>query len=324
MAPTLFLQHQAEYSNAGELIKQGLTQGSLKAVWTGLLKFKLGGNHPLILSLTFIISALWFSILAKITSNAFTLRTIIFGLIAILLGLLSTHATLVSVIWHSDIQGFTEGEGRMQNLLFCVASVGFREETIKLLFFLPLVPFLYRTPNPALILFTASCVGLGFAVQENTTYLGNLSRGLTANFLHIALTGTLGYAFCRFLYTPKREWDRLLGTYLGVIFIHGLNNFLAGGGAGTSIFAIMVFAYICYYFFDLVVTHCPEKRQTISPLAVFILGSATVFGSSLVVLATTMPTFHTTIALSAPGILGSAILMFIYINRLRLQFKIQS
>lgn len=317
--PELFPDHKAQLGNAGHLIEQGLVDKSWGEVFHGLHFFKIGGGHPVIWSLTFLLTALWFTILAKITFNTFSLRTFIFGTVAILLGFLSTAVTLVSAIWHTDIQGFSPGIDRIQNLWFYIASVGFREETIKLIFFLPLTPLLYRTRNPALILFTASCIGLGFAAQENTIYLGasTLSRCVTANFLHIALTGTLGYAFCRFLYTPKKEWDRLIATYLGVIFIHGLYDHLATGGEGASIFVIIVFAYTCYYFFDLVAKHCNAKRQPISPLAVFTLGCAIIFGSSFVALATGVPTFHIAVTSAAPDLLGSATLMFIYINRLR-------
>jgi len=317
--PELFPNHKTELFLAGQSIQQGLLQQSWGDVFHGLSLFKLGGGHLIIKCLTCLLTALWFTILAKITYNTFGIRTVVFGGLAVLLGFCSTAVTLVSAIWHTDVQGFTEGTDRMQNLLFYVASVGFREETIKLLFFLPLTPFLYRTRTPGLILFTASCVGLGFAAQENTIYLGasTLSRCVTANFLHIALTGTLGYAFCRFLYTPKKEWDRLIATYLGVVFVHGLYDHLATGGEGASIFVIIVFAYTCYYFFDLVAKHCDGKRHPISPLAIFTLGCAVIFGSSFAVLATGLPSFHLAVTTAAPDLLGSAILMFIYINRLR-------
>ena len=54
------------------------------------------------------------------------------------------------------------------------------------------------------------------------------------NFFHIALTGTLGFAFCRFLYTPRAEWNRFLATYILVIVVHGAYDFLFGHSSGVA------------------------------------------------------------------------------------------
>lgn len=317
----MFFTTAAHFSKTSALIEAALRARDWDGLLEAMFRMSYGGNEPVVWLLTLLVAGLWFWILIKITYNAYQARAVLFGLIALTLGFASTTVTLVSAIWHSQIQGFTTDGSFLGDLTYYIGSVGFREETIKLLFFLPLTPFLYRTREPRLILFTAACVGLGFAAQENVLYAnlmgGTLTRYVTANFLHIALTAILGYAFCRFLYTPRQEWERLIMTYLGVIVVHGLYNTTVGSlGEAGGLLGIMLFAYLCYYFFELMDKSCPEKRQLVSPLGVFVPGCAMIFGITFVAASGAL-SIRGAITATTPELLGALPLMFIYINRFR-------
>lgn len=317
----MFFTTASHFSKTSALMEAALRSRDWSGLLEAMFRISYGGNEPIVWLLTLLVAGLWFWILIKITYNAYQIRAVLFGLAALLLGFASTTVTLVSAIWHSEIQGFTSDGSLVSEIIYYVGSVGFREETIKLLFFLPLTPFLYRTREPRLILFTAACVGLGFAAQENVLYMnlagGTLTRYITANFLHIALTAILGYAFCRFLYTPRKEWEKLIMTYLGVIVVHGMyNTTIASMGDIGALLGIMVFAYLCYYFFDLMDKSCQEKRQLISPLGVFVTGCAMIFGITFIA-ASGMLNVRNAITVTTPELLSAIPLMFIYINRFR-------
>ena len=80
--------------------------------------------------------------------------------------------------------------------------IGLREEALKLLLFVPLIPFLLNRDDLE-ILTVAGLVGLGFALEENINYfqasagLSAVGRFATANFLHIALTAMCGLTLTR-------------------------------------------------------------------------------------------------------------------------------
>ena len=176
---------------------------------------------------------IYFYLLLKITGLMPPARHILaIGTVGVALGAASTVAVLTFLTWQQAVLGFEENGEMINDCIYYVLGVGVREEALKAIFFLPLVPFLYRSRSPQLTIFAAACVGLGFAAYENLGYAKGFSsfgRFVTANFLHISLTGLLGFAICRFLYTPRREWDRLLGTFVAVVLIHGIYDILMSG-----------------------------------------------------------------------------------------------
>lgn len=264
----------------------------------------------------------WMTIMIKICYVPSIRHPAVFlGLIGIPLGVLSTTLTLFAVVWQGEIWGFREDGTPLNDLLYFVSGVGLREEVAKLLCFLPLTPFLYRLRDPKAVLVSASCVGLGFAMQENFGYLGGgggaggISRFITANFLHLALTGYLGFAFCRFLYTPGREWERFLATFILVVLTHGIYDYLIVSGGG--LFAIFVFAFMAYHFFQLVQEHCPVSPQTVSPLGVFVIGCTLLMGLSLMTTATMLPSFRIVLVMVVSELVMVFPLLFLFINQFR-------
>jgi RsiW-degrading membrane proteinase PrsW (M82 family) len=142
---------------------------------------------------------------------------------ALVLGALSAHATILFIFWQEHQLGLSEPPDMIGQLLYCM-SIGLREEGLKLLLFLPLVPFLWRRSSLE-ILTVAGLVGLGFAVEENINYfeksvgVSAVGRFVTANFLHASLTAMGGLALARACI--HREGMQLLQTFETSVSVHG-------------------------------------------------------------------------------------------------------
>ncbi|MFT4639861.1 MAG: RsiW-degrading membrane proteinase PrsW (M82 family) [Verrucomicrobiales bacterium] len=276
---------------------------------------------PIYWFLSISVAFIWFWIIKKICFvRSWKSSAFLAGILGLILGVVSTTLTLFAVIWQERLWGLKANGEFLNDLLFYIVGVGVREEVIKLLCFLPLTPWLYRLRDPRAVLLAASTVGLGFAVQENVNYLSQygpvtIGRFLTANFLHMGLTAILGFNFCRFLYTPRVEWDRLLGAFVLVVLAHGLYDTDLPQFQG--IHSIIILAGIAFYYFDLVEKHCTPFRQTISPLSVFVLGTTTLLGCSIVMASLIAPSFHTALQLTGEQMIGAMPIMFLYINRFR-------
>lgn len=168
---------------------------------------------------------------------------------ALVLGAFSAHATLLAVFWQDEQIGFRFGNTLYQQLLYCF-SIGLREETIKLLFFVPLIPFL-RRKDDLVLLTVAGLVGLGFALEENVNYfdasagLSAVTRFATANFLHIALTAMCGLTLARAVYHRGEEIQHAATTFVIAVAIHGLYD------AFLMVPALLTFSWLTYTVFVL-------------------------------------------------------------------------
>ena len=124
-----------------------------------------------------------------------------FYVLAFVLGIASVSLTLVFVVLEEVFLKMNETGDPLRDLLFFTFGVGLREEISKLVFFAPLLPLLRRANCTRLdVLICGALVGLGFAAEENLSYLhqGDLStamaRFLTANFFHMSMTAILAGA----------------------------------------------------------------------------------------------------------------------------------
>lgn len=175
-------------------------------------------------------------------------------LAGLLLGMLSTTPTLLWGMLEDRYLPISEGEDFFHNLVYYIATVGLREEVCKLLLFLPLAPVLIKRGRELEFLLVASFVGLGFAYEENFTYLsssmgtGLAGRFLSANFFHISLTGMCGLFLCR---------------AFGREHAYGFNEFL-------YIFGIAIVAHGVY---DAFLTHPPFEDEGILAMILFVLFS---------------------------------------------------
>ena len=202
---------------------------------------------------------------------------------AIALGIFATTLTLVGQIVLPIT--FDQDGDFLQRALFFTIGVGLREETFKLLCALPLVVLLRKEKSANVVLIALSAVGLGFAIEENTGYFeAGLSpawgRFLTANFLHLAWTGMLGYSLWRACRGPARAWEHFFGTFLLVVLSHGAYDLCLGSflDESLSLFSVLIFVGVAFRYFTLLRSVAELSCQVVSPLAVFIFGSAAVLG----------------------------------------------
>ena len=213
------------------------------------------------------------------------------SLAGIPLGMFSTVITLVLLDLQEARNGLIDSAQAGPALLYQIASVGLREEFSKLLCLLPLL-WLLRKGSPAQALMAASCTGLGFALKENVMYYQSsdgsavLGRYLTANFMHLAMTGLTGHALFRFLRYPKNFGPAFLATFCGMVMLHGFYNFSQGGYGGqldheiSRLFPFIV-GGLAWYYFQTIRQDQDRTPQVLSAQAVFLLGTAVVMGTLL-------------------------------------------
>ena len=201
-------------------------------------------------------------------------------LLAVVLGALSVVPTLAMVMWQDRVLPVAREDGWLQNLIYCVSGVGLREELAKLLLFLPLLPIL-RKATPGTVFAAASCVGLGFAAEENINYLGSsigfasLSRFCTANLLHIALTGMAGGFLGLALRYPRSFFNEFAVVLVGVIVAHGVYDWgLTADFADGDAIAWFTFLGVIAAFFRTRGRFADRRPRVISLPAVWITGTA--------------------------------------------------
>ena len=294
--------------------------------------------------LTLVGGAAWFAIIVGFIG--FSGHRWWLFLIPVAAGVLSVVPTLLFLILQEDFNGMKETGVFPTDLVYWIAGVGLREEVGKLLLFALFVPFLLKKRSAAHALITAACVGLGFAIEENISYyhrtlelaamgLGSLgtefARYITATCIHMFLSGILGYAFYWFCISPKRYWEQFLVGFLFAVIMHGLYDFVLSpsfgdfaqkmGGVmfdqqfGTWL-AIILIAVCSFRFFHLVDISRLQGRRLISPLGLFVIGGAVIYGSALMVACTMVP-FETAFKGSTGAGLNIALVAWIYINRFR-------
>jgi RsiW-degrading membrane proteinase PrsW (M82 family) len=177
---------------------------------------------------------------------------------ALLLGAASAYGTIVALLITEEYLPFSKLETTMVNeMIHMVFGVGLREELLKLICFLPLTPFLMRKNN-ATVLTVAALVGLGFAIEENILYYADygggviIARFLTANFLHMSLTGFAGYYFVAAMRRGGESWSDFAAQFGLVILLHGAYDFLLSGQIENGGFlAMIVHIWLTYQFLNL-------------------------------------------------------------------------
>ena len=225
----------------------------------------------------------WFVFLLQ-AGQALSLREVRFWLCAaaFVLGALSTWPTLFAVVWQEEVWAFDwdSQAGLGPGLKYFILGVGLREELIKLLFVLPLVPWLVARRDELERLIVSACVGLGFAAEENINYLSSsfstvsVGRYLTANAFHLTATGLAGLWLCRAIRWPKECGVQFLAYFGLIVVAHGAYDaFLAVPElADYSMVGTIVFIVLVYVFFHELRELRPARREAISLTANFVVG----------------------------------------------------
>lgn len=178
-------------------------------------------------------------------------------LAAFVLGVLSVFPTLVVVGLEESLLNFRERGDLVSDLIFFTVGVGLREEACKVLLFLPLIPFLRKHGTRLDVLTCGAIIGLGFASEENVQYLQMglataLSRFLTANFLHMALSAVLALSLYDFTQDAEKNAPAFSRTLLTVIAMHGAYDFFLSNASveGLSFLSMTVFVLLTRMFMN--------------------------------------------------------------------------
>lgn len=272
-------------------------------------------------------AAIWFFILLAFRERSS--KNVVKSLIAFALGIVSAVLTLYLVVLQQHFQGqeFNAQDSALAQFVFFLSGVALREESLKLLCFLPLALAIRRRGSPIEALVLAGMVGLGFAFQENLLYFeagsGTFTawlRLLTANALHFSLTGVAGFYLWKMLHRRFRGWEEFLVSFLAVVFAHALYNALLAMPALSSYAPLspIFIAVIAFQYFDPLRQHLETagQHQRLSPLGIFIFGSVVLTCTILVSSAMVEP-FRFALGAFVSSVAAMIPLAFAFIGRFR-------
>jgi RsiW-degrading membrane proteinase PrsW (M82 family) len=250
-------------------------------------------------------------------------RRLVLYLTAFVLGVLSIVPTVLLITVEETKLHLVETGEAARDVLFFVFGVGLREEGSKLLLFAALLPALRRWGDKLDVLVCGALVGLGFAAEENLGYLASgdlhtgLGRFLTANFFHMAMTGTLAAALDDFVASPEENAQELSRTALMVIGIHGAYDFLLSHQEyGGSYLAMAVFFFLTRMFLGAIARARRRVDRGLSLIHAFVFAAAVVTGVSAVHASIAVGPLPAAAAM-AGGLMGEAIIFFVFIRELR-------
>lgn len=270
---------------------------------------------------------IWYLILTNFWK--FDRTRLIASTVALAAGIISANLTLYAVMIQDRALGFTHDEtaSQLSQVIYFVAGVGLREETLKLLCFIPIAIWCSRRKNDLEALILAALVGLGFAAMENISYFSEgileqkgLSRLLTANPVHFTLTGLVGFYAYRMIVRKFHGLEEFLATFILAVLFHGAYDaiILIPGWQDYAIINLILMALLVYRYFDPLrnMMDIHEQRKRLSPLGIFIMGSVSI---TCIVMIVSAPVtgFKAALATFAEAV-GSLIpLAFAYISRFR-------
>jgi RsiW-degrading membrane proteinase PrsW (M82 family) len=230
------------------------------------------------------------------------------------------YPTLVIVVLEDTLLDLTPNGQPIVDAIYYVFGVGVREEVCKLLLFLPLYPILKRRASRLEVLMCGALVGLGFAAEENIGYFHSLNvstavaRFLTANFLHMALTAIV--ALSVYEGASARQGDHFTAVFPLAVLIHGGYDFLlASPVVGEySFLAMSVFIVLSQRFLrELRTVRLTDRRDGL--MRQFVV-SLSVLAGVTYVYACTLIGPGMAISLVATGLLGLAVLVYMFVREL--------
>jgi RsiW-degrading membrane proteinase PrsW (M82 family) len=270
---------------------------------------------------------IWYLILTNFWR--FDRTRLIASLFAVALGVLSANLTLYAVMLQERAFGFTHApsSSQLSQAIYFIAGVGLREETIKLVCFIPIAIWCARRKNDLEALILAALVGLGFAAMENISYFrtgliqqSGLTRLLTANPLHFTLTGLVGFYGYRMIVRKFYGMEEFLATFILAVLFHGAYDavIMIPEWSDWSILTFILMALLVYRYFDPLrgLMDIQQQRKRLSPLGIFIMGSVAIACIVMMVSAPFLG-FHYALAGFAEAVGSILPLAFAYISRFR-------
>lgn len=245
------------------------------------------------------------------------------GLLAVGLGVLSIWPTGFFILWQEIGWGLEDSDELMAGVRYNVLGVGLREEFAKLCCLLPLMPILLRMRSELSALLLSGCVGLGFAIEENVSYfsrgdLSTMGRFLTANPVHIALTGLVGLAVYRALRNPSGWGPHAVGVFGMAVFAHGLYDAFISVpvlALDYSLFTTVIFALLVYQFFRELRDLRKPQGDVISLSANFLAGVSVLTSATFIYLCATVGMAYAFDSL-ASSVVGLSIMVYLFLREM--------
>lgn len=307
IAPGVLLQLAIHQRNWREIVR-----------WVPVSQFT--NLDPGIVVLTLVTGFAWAFFLAHLGEFSGAPKGhVILCLLALLAGIASTTPTIYAVIWQDEFLHFSKDGDLWRSFFYYIGGVGVREEICKLLLFAPLLPFLIKRDDELEVLIVASFVGLGFAVEENGNYFlstqgaSAAGRFLTANFLHVALTGLNGLALFRACTRGMAGVNEFLHVLGITILAHGLYDGLLSLPDPTmgTYLAMAAFILICRVYFSRAHELRSNARMTFSLTGAFVTGVSLVAGAMLIFQMTRLGAAAGA-KVVVPELIGSAVLLIMF------------
>lgn len=269
----------------------GIALGDLAMQWRGLLKHRFETVPYLALTLTALAAGLWYVLL--VMHSPMQPWRWSWPIAPIVAGIASIWPTVSMIAWQEDTMGIGGDDVPFPyDLWHLIIGVGFREEICKLALASLFMPWLVWQRIPAMALMTGAFVGLGFALEENMDYYADYGNGvalprfLSANFMHIAMTGLTTHALYDMLRSRFHRMQEFISTFALIVLAHAVYDYDAPEITGLSSYVpMLILALLAWRFWDEVEKEMPQVRQTISPAAIFLVGSAVVIAVSLIITA---------------------------------------
>jgi RsiW-degrading membrane proteinase PrsW (M82 family) len=286
--------------------------------------FQYEGVTGGVLALAAAAALAWFWICARIgqISERAKLRVPLYAG-AFFLGIVSIYITL-AILEVEERVGFRENGNPLGDLIYFVLGVGLREELSKILCFLPLLPLIRRVGGGKReVLACGAFVGLGFAAEENVNYFssGSLSiaitRFLTANFFHIALTATLANAVDDFFRDREGQANAMSRTAALVVGAHGLYDFCIGNDTYGDIswVTVIVFVLMARTFLRIAQSLRGKKTFRVSLQRLFVVLLSALCGATFVYACVLLGPVAAMRAVAA-GTLGSIFIVVMFVQEL--------
>ena len=245
------------------------------------------------------------------------------ALAGLLMGAVNIWPTDFLILWQKIGWNLHDSQQLVPGLKYYIIGVGLREESAKLVCLLPLMPWLLRIRSELVVLGVSACVGLGFSVVENMQYFETsvgqdaLSRYLTANPMHLTLTGLAGLAVYRGLRDPKSWGPHALAVFGLLVFAHGLYDafIVIPALSDYSLAGTILFALVVYQFFHELRACRTTGSETISLSANFLFGVSLLTASTFVYLSATIGTQPAMDGLATDA-LGLSLMVYLFLREM--------
>jgi len=305
--------------------------GMLTQNWPMILRWfwpaEYYGIQPQVLLFSLLAGAIWGALILSLLPHRRSVKIFSLAVAALGLGWISTWPTIWSGIWLDTRFHLEEGIDFASSLLYFLVSVGLREEVCKLLLFIPFLFWVRKPGRDIEALIFGALVGLGFAVEENINYFTNyqgsgvvVSRFVSANLLHLTLTGVNALALTRAVRDPGRWTSDFVQTLAITIGLHGLYNTLLSqpipGLGDMSYFSGTALAGCAFYFFRNVQELSPVRASRISRTALFCWGFCTLFNLELLTASVWLP-FSEALYLTGQSALSGVFIGYIFLHEIR-------